>query len=232
MSCDRWNNEWVAHLYDELSEGEESILREHLAECPDCRATMEELEGSRAALRDACPEVPSRPAVIVLRPASRFRPFWAWVASAACAIVVFASGLAAGRLGAPSQRLPHDVAQTPAAGATEGATPAAFDGATRDELVSRIADLSSRLDAIEQGSGKPSAADTASNDGDPWLTKAEFLEAMQRHERRADLKRSRDYEFVLSQIAAAEWRTGTQIGETREALNWVALRSDPRLSER
>jgi hypothetical protein len=55
---------------------------------------------------------------------------------------------------------------------------------------------------------------------------------MTNYNRTNDTRHSRDFEFLLKEITATELRTGTYIDETREELRWVAMRNDPRFTER
>lgn len=225
MSCSHWNEEWVAHLYDELDPSEERLLQQHLEGCSECARRMDELSAARDALREARPEVPATPSVVVLRPRRFSGPLWAYAAGAACAVLVFALGVAAG------YRLPG--AAAPAAGAlpaVAGATAAQGRTAAAPEqlIQARLDPLLQRIDTLEAGL----AACNAGPSSGAWLTRQQFDEEMRRMERRSDLKRARDVDFLLGEIGAAEMRTGTYLNRTREALQVVALRSDPQLTER
>lgn len=224
MSCKHWKEDWVARLYDELEPAEERLLEQHLADCEECARRLDELAASRRMLREACPEVPAAPSVVVLRPRRFSGPAWAWAAGAACAMLVFALGLAAGRrlpgaafLGGSEPAAP--AAATPAAGSA--ALPQEFLRARLDPLLQRIETLEASL-----------ASCSAEPEGEAGLTRAQFEEEIARLERRADVKRARDFEFLLGEIGAAEMRTGTYLNQTREALQMVAMRTDPRLTER
>jgi hypothetical protein len=50
--------------------------------------------------------------------------------------------------------------------------------------------------------------------------------------RRIDRERQDDLELLMRSLTASELRTGSWIDETREALQVIALRQDPRFSER
>jgi hypothetical protein len=50
--------------------------------------------------------------------------------------------------------------------------------------------------------------------------------------RRNDVERAKDFQFLLDEITAAELRTGSYINDTRQALQVVAVKSDPRFKER
>ena len=235
MACQEWNDDWIAHLYDELPPEEERRLRDHLAACGECRRTLEELSESRSLLREACPAVPANPSVMVLRPRRWFQPLWACAAGAACATLIFAAGFYTARGLPGSAATGPAIASVEPARPTGGTSPAvvretheAAGPADDGELAAQLEAVRARLDALERDvstAGPPASESTL-------LTRAEFEQEMTRRDRRLDLKRSQDYQFLLEQMAAYEWRTGTRLNQTREAINWVAMRSDPRLSER
>lgn len=78
-------------LYREISPGEEEALKRHLDGCEACRREIERLDRARAILREARPEVPAPPRILILRP----RGPAAWpVAAALAGAVVLASGSA------------------------------------------------------------------------------------------------------------------------------------------
>jgi len=228
MSCKSWKEDWVAHLYGELDPEEQRALEAHLGECDECSRHLDELSTSRQMLREACPDVPATPSALLLRPTRLARPIWAFAGGAACAMLLFAAGLVAGyRLpGATANERPVLAAAEPAApDATSADLPAGLSG---DQLQSRLEPLLQRIDALEAGL----AACSGASSEEPWLTREQFETAMARLERRSDLKRTRDLEFLLGEITATERRTGSYLNRTREALQVVAMRSDPRLTER
>jgi hypothetical protein len=213
MPCKNWKEEWVAHLYEELDPVEEGRLAEHLASCRECRHTMEELAASREFLREASPQVPATPRVVVLRPRGFFQPVWAYAAGMACALLLFSVGLLAG------YRLPGF------AGAGADVKPVAAvetDAAVQAQLDSILA----RLNHIEQAGSRTAGPVPV------YLTRQQFEEAMSNQQRLFDVRRARDFEFLLKEITATELRTGTYIDETRKALRFVAMQSDPRFTER
>jgi hypothetical protein len=228
MSCKHWNEEWVAHLYDELAQEDERALEEHLSACADCRRHMEELATSREWLRDAAPVVPATPPVVVLRPRGLFQPVWAYAAGAACAMVVFALGLIAGYHLLPAGP-GEELARLDSAAGETGAGPAARPASrTEAELRAQVDSLLQRVATLESGEA---AVDTAPVQ-QAFLTRSQLDEAMNRFEERSEVERARDFQFLLEEISAAEHRTGAYLDETRQALQLVALRSDPRFSER
>jgi anti-sigma factor RsiW len=92
MPCNEWRDEWVAHLYGELSSDERSSIDEHLAACPSCSDTMRGLANSRRVLSESAPELPVAPRVVVLRPSRGWSPAWAFASGLAAATLVFFIG--------------------------------------------------------------------------------------------------------------------------------------------
>ena len=78
MPCKQWRDEWVAHLYGEVTDEERRTIEQHLSGCSTCRETMAELETSRRLLAQSAPEVPAVPPVVVLRPRRTWSPAWAF----------------------------------------------------------------------------------------------------------------------------------------------------------
>ena len=213
MRCNDWNNDWVAHLYDELDDRERQRLEHHLAGCPGCRQEMDRLSATRRLLQDSSPVVPSAPRVMLLRPRLRLQPLWAFAAGLATAAVVFWVGLLAG------PRL------------TGVATPATAEPVTWDRIENALraqeASFERRLQEARQTGVSEPRHDTMT----AHLTRQALDEELELVRRQFQVQRSRDLEFVLEEIAATEARAGSWVGETREALLAVALTSDPRFSE-
>jgi hypothetical protein len=227
MPCKQWNEEWVAHLYDELEADEADRLSKHLAGCGECRHRMAELSASREFMQSCSPQVPATPRVVILRPRSFFQPLWAYAAGAACALLLFSVGLFAGYQfpgiggGGPDEL--RAVAQQP----SDTVIPTAAGGA--DEALQGQLDLiMRRLNDLEQASSSP----TRGAQPDIYLTQQQFQDAMTNYSRTSDTRHARDFEFLLKEITATELRTGTYIDETRDELRWVAMRNDPRFTER
>jgi hypothetical protein len=226
MSCKEWKEEWVAHLYEELEAVEQAKLNAHLAGCGECRRRLEELAASREFLRQCSPQVPATPRVVILQPRGFFQPFWAYAAGAACALLLFAIGLMAGyRIpgigGGGSDSLMAD------SGSASGDVIPLSAGLDQD-LQAQIDLITLRLNELERNRDVP----TASAPSDIYLTRQQFQEAMTDYRRAYDDRHSRDFEFLLKEITATELRTGGYIDETMEALRWVAMRNDPRFTER
>ena len=64
------------------------------------------------------------------------------------------------------------------------------------------------------------------------LTSAQFRTELERLEHRVNQERVDDLEYVVRSLSAAEQRTGTWMEQTQDALTLLALRQDPRYSER
>jgi hypothetical protein len=226
MPCKQWNDDWIARLYGELDPAEERALDEHLERCAACRETLDGLGASRELLREAAPEVPATPRVVVLRPRPVWSTAWAFAAGAVCALLLFGLGFLAGprwmSTGAASGRQPAQVALTPQAERTE--QPAVADVTpTRSEPDPELReDLFALRERLEQLEAQPP---------DAALTPDQFSAALDRLERRFQQERVRDLEYVIRSITASELRTGTWMDQTNEALTLLALRQDPRFSE-
>jgi hypothetical protein len=230
MSCKHWNENWVAHLYDELSTEEERALNAHLADCADCRAQMAQLAESRQMLRDASPIVPATPPVMVLRPKRLFQPLWAYAAGAASALLLFAAGLVAGYQLPLTQRGEQPVittAQPPASTAMPASTGQEVTQEYLDMILRRLEQLERDAQSQPSDGGRSEVAVQQA-----FMTRNQFDEALQLAERRSALERARDFEFLLDEITAAEQRTGAYLDETRQALHIVAVQNDPRFRER
>jgi hypothetical protein len=216
MACREWKDEWIAKLYDELDPVEAAAASAHLARCADCRSTLDELGSVRATLRasaasDSAPPPPAR--VLVLRP-RRMHPALGFGAGLAASLLVFASGLyVGGRSSAGDDRPILPVKAL----------------VTRDDLSS----LESRLQSLEHHAQTSDAlAREPQSLAHNAVTDLELKAEMERLDRRMRGERARDMEFLLNELSATEWRTGKWIDETREAVRYVALRDDGRVSER
>ena len=220
MTCKQWNDEWVAKLYGELEADEERRVDQHLADCDACRETLEQLSVSRQWLQDAAPLVPATPRVVVLEP-PRFRyPVWAFAAGAACALLLFAAGLFAGRgifatpatppLGANDDQLNKPVLQAEFLMALQE---------TRDEFERKLA-----LVSRSQPQAQPDTLRAA-------LNRQQLQDELDHLQRSFEVSRAEDFNFLLQEITAAELRTGSRINDTRQVLRYYVLSADPRLSE-
>lgn len=210
MSCEHWQDEWVARLYDELEPAAARACDAHLAGCAACRATMDRLSSARAALRECESAVPIAPRMTVLAPRRAPHLVWTFAAGAACAMLAFALGLYAGpRIGPFAVPAPQQAAGP---GDEAPLTLADVSREVQRQLEQRQQGVDQRLTALEN---RPDARDE-----------------MQRFEARLATERERDLQAVLRSMTASELRTGTWMNETREALQVLAMRQDPRFLER
>jgi len=193
MPCKQWRDEWVAHLYGELSSEERATIDSHLAGCPACSGTMRTLADSRRLLGESAPAVPAAPHVVVLRPGSRWSPAWAFASGLAAATLVFFIGTLA---------------------VSQGPRPT-------QALQARVAEL--------EESPRPIQARPASSD---VVTREQFDHELELVTRRFRRQRAEDLDYLARWLSASEQRTGTFMDRTQEAITYLALRGDPRLSER
>jgi len=223
MPCHEWKHAWVAKLYDEIDDVEERELTTHLAQCSDCRATLDDLERTRVALRtsETVAPTPAASRVVVLNTGRHRAPAWHVAAGWAASVLVFVVGLYLG------SRLPG---REPIPSEARADRPAA-DRATSVDLSS----FEARLAALERGEAEAAAArDSQTRDvaSEAVVTDAELGAELDRLARKLRGERARDMDFLLGEISATEWRAGKWIDETREAVRYVALRDDGRFSER
>jgi hypothetical protein len=221
MACTRWTDEWVAQLYDELDPVAARECSAHLAACDDCRRTMDGLAATRRILHEeplpAALPAPA-PRVLVLRPRRAWTVPWALAAGAACALTAFGVGLwSAPRLGpAPAGTHP------PAVEATVDALSREVERLRRSQ-----SDFEARVASLEASPASGGEVVPAAR-----LTREQLASELERVEARLAEERERDLEAVLHSLTAAERRTGTWMDETRQALQVLALRQDPRFRER
>jgi hypothetical protein len=226
MSCKQWNDDWVAHVYDELEPDERRALEAHVERCDECRTTLAELRASHAMLEHHAPEVPATPRVVVLRPRPTWSGAWVFAAGAACSLLLFGLGFVTGPRWVEARR-----AGEPAVAATDLPEPVRSPDLARDdampaaheptpELLDELSEIRLRLARLEQ---RPAA--------EP-LPPEEFRAELERLERRVNQERVRDLEHVFRSLTASEMRTGTWMEQTQDALTLLALRQDPRYAER
>jgi hypothetical protein len=218
MSCERWQEAILGRLYAELEPEEDRALTSHLEACGACVASLEDLRRVRVSLRENEPEVPRLPRVMVLRDAPRLRPALLAASLATAALLAGAgagAGYALGRQGTRAEKT------VPIVGSSSAAT---LDPATEALIRQEVA---SRLDAL-RASAQPDAAAAIP----AGVTKDEFQTALTKLERRMETNRAADFGYMMGEIEASEVRTGARIGQTNQALRYVALASNPNVSER
>jgi hypothetical protein len=212
MSCANWKSSLIGRLYGEIEADDAAALTVHLETCADCRETLEEFGRVRTALRDEAQEASAAPRVVILRDRPRLR-FAALAASVLGAALLAGAGAGAGyALG---------LGAAPATATT--AVAAAPNGAT-EEFVRREVDR--RLAALRDPSGA-----AAGKTGKDSVSSPELRAELAKLEKKINGQRAADLDYVLDQIGASEFRTGTRIGKTNEALRTVALASNPYVNE-
>ncbi len=201
MKCTKWNDDWIAWLYDELEPDEASTVEDHLASCGSCRETMTELEQSRDLLRGAAPDVPFAPRLVFVGARrTRTRPALAFAGGLLAAAAVFALGLVTAPLLRPAT-------------AAEGALEARLE----------------RLEQ-QQAEAAPAEMLPASRQDAP-LTRREFDDEMYAMRQQFEEARSHDLDFILGEITAAEWRTGRHLKDQGNVLLNTMLASSPGFRE-
>jgi anti-sigma factor RsiW len=218
MSCNEWNEQWVARLYGELDAGEERRLDQHVAGCAACARKLEELERARVLLREGTPAIPPAPRAVVLRSSTWRHPAWGFAAGLAAALVVFAAGVFAGvtTLGRP-------VAEV-------GETRAAEDASQRAALEQRVVSLEAEL--VRLASAREARPTTLPASAESCASPADLAAGLAKLEERVRYDRQIDVEYLLGEMQSVERRAAGWVDETREAVRLVALSSDPRLNER
>jgi predicted anti-sigma-YlaC factor YlaD len=217
MACEAWNEHLVARLYGEMDEAEEGRLAAHLTRCAACRAELGQLGAARDRLRQAKPALPASPRVVLLAPRPLRRPVWAFAAGFACALLVLVAGLGAG--------------WTLRGREGQGNAPAAPIAAalTREEVEGRLREHEAALDR-RLGTTPWVPSGSPASGAESAVTKKDLEAAFSRLEKKLDSRRATDIGYVLDAISASELRSSARIGQTREALRYVALASDPRIS--
>lgn len=207
MACDLFKPRLIARLYDELDPAEGPPLDEHLRSCAACADELRALERTRLLLAAGAPRVPAAPRVMILGERTRLRPAMAFAAGIACAALLGAGGIATGAAWVRSRAEPPSatVAQAPA---------------VPEDLARRIAAIEASL----VSNPVPKSPET--------ITKQDLDASLKGLEKRINGSRAQDLDYILGQLAAYEQRTGASIGETRAALRYVALASNPNVSER
>lgn len=215
MHCDKWNENWVAQLYDELEPGERREVERHLSGCPACRARMQGMSETRSLLGASVPDVPSLPRVVVLQPRNAWKMAWAFAAGVAAASLVFLFGVLAG----PGVE--------PAFTATVAGSDTLPAGLTPADLAGLVRGLDQRVGELERaGSQDPSVRDAA------LQTRAMLEDRLDTLERQVSRERVQDLDFVLQTLAASQLHTDTRMERTERTLDYLALREEPTFREK
>jgi hypothetical protein len=217
MACEDWKEQMVARLYGEMEEAEDGRFAAHIAGCAACRDELGQLGAVRDRLRQAEPALPASPHVVLLAPRPIRRPVWAFAAGFACALLLLAAGLGAGWTlrGREGQ---GNASPSPVAAAL-----------TREQVEGLLREHEAALDRrFGTNPWVPSGSPAAG--AESAVTKKDLEAAFTRIEKKLDSRRTADLGYLLDAISASELRSSARIGQTREALRYVALASDPRIS--
>jgi hypothetical protein len=219
MSCERFKEALVARLYDELAPHENERLSRHLESCDTCRRDLDELRDARQLLGQAEPSIPTAPRVVVLAPRPAVPRWMGFAAGFVCAALLSAAGLLVGWQLAPgTQALPVEVATAPSdQPAPVEARPASYDEV--EALRRRIDEQDRQLQAL-----------TTLPEPQSLLTRQEFEGSLARFQTDLDRRQANQMQFVLEEILGVEARNRARIGETQEALQYVVLANDPRVT--
>jgi anti-sigma factor RsiW len=223
MSCTNWNESLIGRLYGEIEAPDDEALAAHLASCESCRETLDELRGVRTLLRENEPVTPRVPRVVILRDRARFRPALL-AASLLGAAVLAGAGAGAGYALGSGRR----VATSPVTTTAPAVAAVPTEELVRREVERRLAALQeAQTIATDSNSGRTGREPSVDR---PVTSKALGAE-LAKFERRLNSTRAAELEYVLDQIAASEFRVGTRLGKTNEALRSVALASNPYVNE-
>jgi len=225
MFCQGYEERALEMLYGELDPLDQQRFESHLGACESCRAELQALHRTRAVLQDAAPDVPVAPRVVILSAPRQRPPTWAIAAGVA------GFGLLAGmalswswQARATATSLAADLAARQSQTIeTAAATPASMEAI----IDQRVRDQVERYLAAHQGVQTPKAIDA-----NEFLTASDVDARLTRFDRKLDRERANDLQYLLDQLANVEARTTARFGETEQALRYVALASDPRVSER
>lgn len=221
MPCPQWNDDWIAHLYDELSAEETLALTAHLEACASCEEELARLAECREWIGRNAPAVPASPRVIVLQPQRSNRGWLGFAAGLAAAVVVFAAGLAAAPRWLPS-------AGDPASDVRDGVEQASTrDLVTLDRLDDALHEIDSRIDAYEARLEQAASAEREPEQ--TWVSRQRLEEEFQAMQAAWNRQRALDMQTVFRELALTEEATQSRLQEHMLA---IRLQSDPRISEK
>jgi hypothetical protein len=241
LSCEAWRDDIVALLYDDGDLAERSRGRDHLAQCPACRAEYSDLKGVRRALGGwSLPVAPSLPQP---RPVTRWFP----AGLAAAAGLVLGIGVAvAGR----NVLLPASDPNPPAR-STAGAAAPRPQFVSYDELQealqtqesrhqAEIAELRRSLTLVSEPSASASGPLKAASSLSPQTVERLLKESEERQVRQfearlaglrteSDLQRQYDMAQIAAGLAYIDSRTGADAARTSELMkNLVRVTAKPK----
>ena len=225
MSCEAFKDDLVGRLYGDLEPENDARLAAHLGVCDGCARDLEDLAQARRMLRDAEPAVPWTPRVVILGERAGRTPLLAIAAGLA------GIGILTGIALSWSWQARGVAAELLRSSGSASSVPAS--GPTREQVESWVDARWARLEA-ERGVGGELRAVPASpspGGGERPMTKAEVQTLLTHMEDRIDRSRDADFRYLLDEIGGIEARTGQSLVRTQEALRYLALASDPQISE-
>jgi anti-sigma factor RsiW len=213
MACERFREALVARLYDELAPDENDRLSRHLESCEGCRRDLDELGVTREQLARATPDVPATPRVVVVAPRPTVPRWMGFAAGFVCALLLGAGMLTGWQLAIQRGAATADVAALPSGSAADAGTVSDEDVRA---LMRRLDEQDRQIRALAAGPPPQSV-----------LTRQEFEGGLARLQTDFDRRQADQMQFVLEEILGVEARNSARIGETQEALKYVALASNP-----
>ena len=121
--------------------------------------------------------------------------------------------------------------QAPPQTAAVTTQPAAATGATEDAVRREVDRRFAAWEASQSNGAKTVPVGNGAAAVDPAVTSSALRAEFDKFERRLNGARASDLDYMLEQIAASEYRVGSRIGKTNDALRTVALASNPYVAE-
>ncbi len=222
MNCRSWSETLIATIYDDCSSEEAHEFAVHVADCAQCRETVEQLRSTRDLLREHAPEIlEPRPLLVLGTNTRRWHPAWAFAAGLGAAAVLFGAGIWVAR---PDPGF-DSVTTRPDSHEVAAVSPSPAQPAFRAEESDTLLQILARLDRIEAGVGA-TAATVESVHPESLRVELDRLERRIRRQYRTEL------EQLAVAFAASERRTDEWLDDARDAIHLLALRQDSRLTER
>ena len=204
MACDKFHESIIGRLYGETTPEADAELAFHIAGCSACRTKLDELARVRKTLRESEPRAMTAPRLIVLRERTALRP-------ALLAASILGAALVAGLSAGGGYALVQDRAQRRAS------HPTVETAAVTTPALTSAAPLAT----------PGTVASYPPSEAAPPITREDLAQAFARFERRVDSARATDLRYMMAQLADSEARSGQRIGQTNNALRYVALASNP-----